>query len=617
MLNSNYLQRALCLSFVTLGLATASYGQDTDIQQLRQQLADQAKQIEDLRQMLQLQQNLLQGLAQPKTEGSASVVTPAGSPPAQGYYNPATVRDPNLVASLSPVLPRSLTLPSALPQMSATARDLGIVASLAPVVPRSSTPTRSFAMPQNQLGAAATTTTTAKNPCEADVERVVPTFLRIGNVCIVPIGFMDLVPLWRDKNAGSSMGSNFGSVPYNNTANGNLSEFRFSSQNSRIGFRIDGDWMGTHFIGYNEFDFNGTSGSTNLAVSNGAIVPRLRLFWADARKGKWEFLAGQSWSMLTPNRNGLSALPGDLFYTQVIDINYIAGLTWTRQPGMRLIYHPNKQWALGFSVEQPNQYIGGSAGGSPIVLPAALTGLAGTQLDNASNIATGTGAYLSEPTVTPDFISKIAYDPNSRVHLEVGGILTNAKITTLAAPFNVHHTTVGAGILFGANVAVTKNVRLMSTNYISDGAGRYLFGQAPDLIVRANGSMSGIKADGTVDGVEATIKNTLLYAYYGGIYINRNVAFDANGTTPVGFGFTGSPNSQNRAIQEVTFGINQTIWRNPRYGAINLASQYEYLMRSPWFVAPGTPTLGAPKAAHTNTLYFNIRYSLPGSMPNF
>ena len=54
-----------------------------------------------------------------------------------------------------------------------------------------------------------------------------------------------------------------------------------------------------------------------------------------------EFLAGQSWSMLTPNRIGISALPGDLFYSQVIDINYMAGLTWTRQPGARILYHPS------------------------------------------------------------------------------------------------------------------------------------------------------------------------------------------------------------------------------------------------------------------------------------
>ena len=46
----------------------------------------------------------------------------------------------------------------------------------------------------------------------------------------------------------------------------------------------------------------------------------------------------------------------------------------------------------------------------------------------------------------------------------------------------------------------------------------------------------------------------------------------------------GSPNSQNRTIQEVTFGFNQTMWKNPRYGAINFMGQYECAeMRAPWY----------------------------------
>jgi hypothetical protein len=54
------------------------------------------------------------------------------------------------------------------------------------------------------------------------------------------------------------------------------------------------------------------------------------------------------------------------------------------------------------------------------------------------------------------------------------------------------------------------------------------------------------------------------------------------------------------------------MWSNARYGAINVMGQYEWLQRNPWFVAAG-----APKATHDNTIYFNIRYTLPGSMPNF
>jgi hypothetical protein len=492
---------------------------------------------------------------------------------------------------------------------------LGEVASTTPYIPPAPAPT-ALAMPV--ISAAQAPAAPPSNPCEAVPEGQAPAFIRLGSTCLVPIGFMDLTAVWRDKNAGSSIGSNFGSVPYNNTVNGKISEFRFSPQNSRIGFRFDGDWKGTHFIGYNEFDFLGTSASLALTVTNGAFVPRLRLYWVDVRRGKVEFLAGQSWSMLTPNRTGISALPGNLFYSQVIDVNYMAGLTWTRQPGMRILYHPNNKVTFGFSAENPDQYVGGSGGEGVITPPAAYATLLGTQLDNAPNQFAGPNTVLTVPTLHPDFIVKIAFDPSSRFHGEIAGIERTFKVIN---PNNLavgqYFTKAGGGVQVGLNGEVFKNFRLISTNYWSDGGGRYLFGEAPDLIVRANGDLSLIHSGGTVDGFEARTwkNNLLLYAYYGGIYIGRNVAIDttaASGRPFVGYGYPGSPNSQNRAVNEITFGFNQTIWSNPRYGAINAMGQYEWLSRVPWFVA-----VGAPKGTHDNTIYFNLRYTLPGGMPNF
>ena len=526
-----------------------------DIANLKAQLDRQQKEIEQLLAALAAQRKMLDqaGMATPAADRVPQHITPAD----------------RLIASTSP-----MALPPAAP---------------APVP-------AAMASPAQAPAAAAA-------PAESS-----PLQLKLGNVTIMPVGFMDFTTFWRDKDAASSMGSNFGSVPYNNAVQGNLSEFHFSNQNSRIGFRVDGNWQGAHFIGYNEFDFNGTSGSTSLAVSNGAIVPRLRLYWLDVRKGSIEFLAGQSWSMLTPNRKGLSALPSDLFYSQVVDINYIAGLTWTRQPGLRVLFHgPQDKVNFGLSVEQADQYIGGSGGGGAITLPSALSGMVPTQLDSAGNISGA--SYLQSPTLAPDIIAKAAFDPSSRLHFEVGGILSSFKTSSLAAPWS-HHTTTGEGMTFGLNAGITKNVRFVASGLLSNGEGRYLFGAAPDIIVRADGSLSALHADGWVSGLEGTCKNTQLYAYYNGDYIGRNVAIDANGTSLIGYGYRGAANSQNRSIQEITFGFNQTIWKDAKYGAINLMGQYEYLMRLPWYVA-----VNAPKATHDNTIYFNVRYTLPGGAP--
>jgi len=432
-----------------------------------------------------------------------------------------------------------------------------------------------------------------------------PLQLQLGNITIMPVGFMDLTGVWKDKNAGGSIGSNFASVPYNTASTSKLSEYRFSPQNSRIGFRVDGDWKGTHFIGYNEDDFLGTSGSNAISVTNGAFVLRLRLYWVDLRKDKFEFLGGQSWSMITPNRKGISPLPSDIFYTQVMDVNYVIGLPWTRQPGVRFLYHPSEKATMGIAFENPDAYMGGSGGlsATAVTLPAAsaLSGLGGTQLDNATSVQT-------TPNLTPDIIAKIAFDPAASVHFEIAGMERNFKVYDSAT--NTYSTKVGAGGSVNANLEVVKNFRLITNQMWGQGIGRYFFGEAPDLIVRANGDVSPIHAAGWVEGFEATLKNTLLFGYYSGIYVGRDVALDANGTTLIGYGYRGASNNDNKTIQEVTLGFNQTLWKDARYGALNLIGQYEYLMRNPWYIAAN-----APKATHDNTIYFDVRYTLPGGAP--
>jgi hypothetical protein len=242
-----------------------------------------------------------------------------------------------------------------------------------------------------------------------------------------------------------------------------------------------------------------------MSVTNGAFVPRVRLYWVDVRKDQWEFLAGQSWSLLTPNRKGLSALPGDLFYTQVIDVNYVIGLPWTRQPGVRFLYHPSDKATFGISFENPDQYIGGSGGGPSVVLPTALAGLANSQLDNPSSAA---GAVQNIPNLHPDIIAKVAFDPTSRVHFEIAGIERTFKtynITTGQPTSGQYFTKVGGGGSFIGNFEVVKNFRLITNNLWGAGIGRYFFGNAPDLVVRADGSPSPLHSAGTIQGFEAVV----------------------------------------------------------------------------------------------------------------
>ncbi len=409
---------------------------------------------------------------------------------------------------------------------------------------------------------------------------------------------MDFTNVWRSSNTGSGIGTNFGAIPFSTSPAGMIAEERMSIQNSRIGARVDADVKGAHVLAYWESDFLGSlNATTNVAVSSNSDPLRLRLYWIDLQKSKFEFLAGQSWSLLTPGRGGISPLPADIFYTQDMDVNYQAGLVWSRDPQLRLVYHATNNVHMALSFENPEQYIGGSSGGSPVSLPAALSTPYGTQLDNGATT-------LSASNAIPDVVAKIAFDAGKKFHFELGGVVREFRVWNPASTAT-HFSATGGGAQANLNFELARGLRILTNNYWSDGGGRYLFGQAPDLAVRADGSLSPVHSGSTVSGFELTRKNALFYAYYGGIYIGRDIQIDATGK-PVGYGYAGA--SQNRAIQEATCGWIQTLWKDPRYGSLSFISQYSYLSRDPWYAAAGTPA-----NASVNMLFLDLRYTLPGA----
>ena len=458
---------------------------------------------------------------------------------------------------------------------------------------------------------------TASMPAQA--EEGSPLQLRIGSAYITPVGFLDFTSVWRSRDGGSGIGTNFASTPIGTSAQpfaANLSEFRFSMQNSRIGFRVDAMVKGAHVIGYMESDYLGNNPG-NVAVSSNSNTLRSRLYWVDVQKDKWEVLGGQTWSLITPGRSGISPLPGNLFFTQNIDVNYQLGLVWGRIPELRFVLRPTDKVAFAVGLDSPEQYVGKSAGGGSVIYPAAFSSFAGTQLnDNTTTLTT--------PNLAPDVIAKLAFDPSSKLHVELGGVERQFKvwIPTTASTFSK----TGGGGFVNLNVQLFPGFRLLTNNFWSDGGGRYIFGQAPDLIVRNDGSLSPIKAGSTVSGFEFTHQNSLLYAYYGGLYVQKNATFDVNGTTPIGYGVVATASTpatafantvaanQNRAVQELTLGFNQTLWRDAKYGALNFMGQYSYLRRNPWVIASNSAG-SEDREAHMNMVFLNLRYTLPGSAP--
>ncbi len=484
-------------------------------------------------------------------------------------------------------------------------------AAVAPTVPSGLAATAN----SNGTGTAAVAGNQGQNSGpESDKDQNAPLSFKIGAANFTPGGFMDFTSYTRTTNVGSGIGTSFNTIPFNNDASGKggQTESRFSAQNSRISLKADAPVGGGHVTGYVEADFLGNA-PTNLDVTSNGNTFRMRVYFADYTHGKWEMLAGQDWSMLTPNRKGIGVMPSDVFYSQDMDTNYQVGLTWARQAQFRLLYHPTDSWTAGISLENPDQYTG-----SAVTFPACFNGTVKPCTSQTNQVDQGT--TTSSPTVFPDIIAKIARDQKvgeNNWHFEVAGVASQIKLFTPTSasggPGSSQSKTAG-GLEANMNLEVVKNFHLIANSFWSDGEGRYIFGLGPSFTVAQDPASlnfypSLVHSGSGIGGFEwQGTKKSMLYGYYGAAYYGRDVSFDplAAGNPPVGYGFTGSSSSNNRALQEGTLGVIQTFWKNPNYGALQLITQASYVTRAAWYVAPGQP-----KNAHTTMFYADIRYVLP------
>jgi hypothetical protein len=443
-----------------------------------------------------------------------------------------------------------------------------------------------------------------------------PVSFKIGGAEFTPGGFIDLTGIFRSRDVGSGLGTNFTILPYaNNLPLGQLSEFRFTGQGSRLSLKVEANpTQSTKVTGYIESDFNGFE-PANSNITSKSDTFRLRLAFVQLKSGKWELVTGQTWSFLTPTREGLSPFPENIFTALRLDTSYLAGLVYDRQPGIRVVYHAADWWSFGVALENPQQFVPSS-----VVFPTdGTTNFFSTQFDNGSSSTSAASSAVNPtvPNLHPDIIAKTAFDwrlGGKLFHVDAGGIARSFKVyNNLATPTDTNTITGGGGGVNG-NFEVLKNFHLIANTFYGDGVGRYIGGLGPDVIVRPDGTLSAIHSGSGVGGFEwQTTPKFLVDGYYSGAYFFRDydVTTKALGTPCgtlycVGFGFPGSANTNNRDYQEGTVGFIPTIWSSPNYGKLQFISQFSYVVRAPWYVAPGSP-----KNAHAFLSYVNLRYILP------
>ena len=453
-----------------------------------------------------------------------------------------------------------------------------------------------------------------------------PLSFRIGGADFTPGGFLDFENIFRTTNTGNVAGTNFWAIPFSNTVAGHLTEFRSTGQYSRFNLKTHAKYGEYDVTGFIEADFNGND-AANVFVTSNSHTNRLRHYWLDVRRDKWEVVGGQVWGLLTANRVGVGPNSADVFTTYNEDGNHQVGNNFTRAAQFRLIYHPSEAWSWAAGIENPQQFTGQ---GAEVLFPTAFNAALGTQFDAANNAGT--------PNVSPDILSKLAYDTDwskRHFHFEVGGLFTAVKIAdvpTVAGATFQKHTKIGGGVEGGLSYDLMKGAdgtffRVVGNGLWGPGVGRYLIGMGPQAVVvpvsvsggtcssagNCDLDVSMVHAGNALVGAEfAPMPKSQFGLYYGGAYFQRNAFPDitsAAATKPIiGFGGTNEagPGIQNRAIQEGTIDWIQTMWKNPQYGALQLVTQASYVTRAPWFVP-----VGSPKNAHLFMTYVSLKYVLP------
>jgi hypothetical protein len=432
---------------------------------------------------------------------------------------------------------------------------------------------------------------------------------RVGDAVLQFGGFADLENVYRTTNTQNNIATVFAGIPFNNTAQGTVSEFRTTAQFSRLTVRVTDGFDGNTATGYVEGDFSGNN-AANVYQDTSNLTSRLRLYFGMFQRGNWEVVGGQVWSWLTPNREGLGPIPSDLAITYNEDQNLGVGVPYSREAGLRGAYYFSKHWALGAGINATDQFIGGF-----VALPAAFASVA-TQFDNNAQIGT--------PNFFPDLHAKTAYDNaflGRHFHGELVGFFTGAHARAQPAgeTFFRSRNVYGGGGSIAANYELSPHkLVLLADAFWSDGGAHYLDATGPQLVVRPNPAgtdfrLSMVHAGAGSTGFEWRASPKEAFAlYYAGDYYSRDFFPDTTNTahplTIIGYGGPGSPNTNNRTIQQVTFDWLRTFWKSDDHGALQYYTQYSYLTRTPWFVAPG-----APKDAHLSMVYAGIRYVLPST----
>ncbi|MBS0366557.1 MAG: hypothetical protein JSR67_12125 [Proteobacteria bacterium] len=353
--------------------------------------------------------------------------------------------------------------------------------------------------------------------------------LHAGPVTLTFGGYTELATIYRDKNESADVGSNFNTgIPFPNSPNNHLSEFRFSARQSRISMLAQGPREGdVHAEGYFEMDFLGSAPTANSNESN-SYNPRLRVAYGTYSNDAtgFNFVAGQSWSLATLYKKGLMPRAENVPLT--IDAQYVPGFNWTRNPQLRVVQKFSDAVSLGLSLESPQTLI--YNGPNPLPKNTVYNNPGGSLYYSGQN-------YTLD--AAPDVIAKLALDPGYG-HYELYGVARWFRDRAAGVNDSVSGGGVGAGMLLPLVAGV---LDFQLSGLTGKGIGRYGSAQLPDVTLRPDGRFATVKGYQVLAGLTLHPNSDwAIYAYYGREHEDATdfTAADAITGQPLGYGY-GSP----------------------------------------------------------------------------
>jgi len=448
-----------------------------------------------------------------------------------------------------------------------------------------------------------------------------PIALHYKGITITPGGFLAAETVTRTRAMASDVNTPFNSIPFSASGSGHTAEFYGSGRQSRISLLAEGKLANLKLTGYFETDWL-SAGVTSNANQSNSYTNRQRQIWGQvATNNGWTVTGGQMWSLVMETRKGLD--PRTEATPLQIDAQYVVGMSWARQFGFRVAKNFNNKVWVGMSVE--NAQVNAVSGNN---LPTNyFVGAPGT--GGGLYNATANYSYNS----MPDLIFKAAFEPTGKGHYEVFGVVSrfrnriypNAPTNSVGA-YNAAVTVGGVGANARGYLA-NKKVELALHAMGGQGIGRYGNSGLPDLTVHPDGTLAPLHAYMGLGELDVHLKKWDWYFNVGSEYVAR--AAYLNGTTLVGYGVpgtgnnnsgcgtesvtglgaftppgTGSCTANTRVLVEGTFGFWYKVYNGPK-GRIQFGPQYAYVVRNTWRGIGGDPN------TNNNIIMTSFRYYLP------